>query len=186
MPLDDILLDCEEGMEKAVEHLKHELRGIRTGRASPALVEHLKVDYFGSLTDLKSIAMISVPEATQLLIKPFSPGDLKLIEKAVSESKIQATPRSDGKTLRLILPAMSQEVRLKMVGSCKGIAETAKIAIRNARRDANKLVDTEEKGKVITEDDASSGKEQIQDLTKTYETKIDDMIEHKKKEIMEI
>lgn len=186
MPADDILLDCEEGMEKAVEHLKHELRGIRTGRASPALVENMKVEYFGSLTDLKSIAMISVPEATQLLIKPFSPTDLKLIEKAFSESKIQATPRSDGKTLRLILPAMSQEVRVKMVASCKVFAETAKIAIRNARRDANKLADTEEKGKVMTEDEASSAKEQIQELTKQYEGKVDELIEHKRKEVMEV
>jgi ribosome recycling factor len=186
MPVDDILLDCEEGMEKAVEHLKHELRGIRTGRASPALVENMKVEYFGSLTDLKSIAMISVPEATQLLIKPFSPTDLKLIEKAFNDSKIQATPRSDGKTLRLILPAMSQEVRQKMVASCKGIAEAAKISIRNARRDANKLIDTEEKGKVMTEDEAEGAKESVQELTKTYETKIDEMIEHKRKEVMEV
>jgi ribosome recycling factor len=186
MPLDDILLDCEENMEKAVEHLKHELRGIRTGRASPALVEYLKVEYYGSLTDLKSIAMISVPEATQLLIKPFSPGDLKMIEKAVSESKIQATPRSDGKTLRLILPAMSQEVRTKMVASCKGHAEAAKIAIRNSRRDANKLIETEEKGGILTEDQSASGKEQVQELTKQYETKIEETIEHKRKEIMEV
>jgi ribosome recycling factor len=186
MPLDDIMLDCEENMEKAVEHLKHELRGIRTGRASPALVEHMKVEYFGSLTDLKSIAMISVPEATQLLIKPFSPGDLKMIEKAFSESKIQATPRSDGKTLRLILPAMSQEVRTKMVGSCKTHAEAAKIAIRNARRDANKLIETEQKGSILTEDQSSSGKEQVQELTKLYEGKIEEMIEHKRKEIMEV
>src|SRR5690349_8593902 len=98
MPADDILLDCEEHMEKALDHLKHELRGIRTGRASPAMVENVKIEYYGSMTDVKSIASISVPEATQLLIKPFSPGDLHAIEKAISESKIQATPRSDGKT----------------------------------------------------------------------------------------
>src|SRR5947208_2928008 len=129
MPADDILLDCEEHMEKAIDHLKHELRGIRTGRASPAMVENVKIEYYGSMTDLKSIASISVPEATQLLIKPFSPGDLKAIEKAISESKIQATPRSDGKTLRLILAPMSQEVRTKMVAQCKQIAEAAKITI---------------------------------------------------------
>jgi ribosome recycling factor len=186
MPQDDILLDCEEGMEKAVEHLKHELRGIRTGRASPALVEGLMVDYYGSLTPLKNIAVISVPEATQLLIKPFESSMLKVIEKAFSESKIQATPRSDGKTLRLILPAMSQEVRVKMVGSCKGFGEAAKISIRNARRDANKLIDTEEKGKIMTEDEASSAKEQVTELTKQYETKVDEMLEHKRKEVMEV
>jgi len=186
MPLDDILLDAEEHMEKAVEHLKHELRGIRTGRASPALVEFIKVDYYGMPTDLRSIAAISVPEATQILIKPFSPGDLKAIERAITDSKIGMTPHSDGKQLRLILPAMSQETRLKMVGQCKTIAETAKIAVRNARRDANKIVETEEKGGVISEDEAKRGKEQVQELTKQYETKIDEVIEHKKVEIMQV
>src|SRR3954469_22928027 len=121
MPPDDILLDCEEHMEKAIDHLKHELRGIRTGRASPAMVENVKIEYYGSMTDLKSIASISVPEATQLLIKPFNQADLKAIEKAISESKIQATPRSDGKSLRFILAPMSQEVRTKMVAQCKQI-----------------------------------------------------------------
>ena len=186
MPSDDILLDCEESMEKAVEHLKHELRGIRTGRASPALVESIKVEYYGSLTDIKSIAMITVPEATQLLIKPFVQGDLKAIEKAIQESKVQATPRSDGKTLRLILPPMSQEVRTRMVASCKQHAEAAKINLRNARRDANKLADVEGKGGVLTEDETESTKEQVQELTKTYEGKIDEIIEKKRAEIMEV
>jgi ribosome recycling factor len=88
MPADDILLDCEEQMEKAIEHLKHDLRGIRTGRANPAMVESVKVDYYGSPTDLKSIASINVPEATQLLIKPFSPGDMKAIERAINDAKL--------------------------------------------------------------------------------------------------
>jgi ribosome recycling factor len=186
MPLDDILLDCEDHMEKAIEHLKHELRAVRTGRASPALVEHIQVEYYGSPTPLKSIASISVPEATQILIKPFSPQDMKSIEKAINDSKLSLTPHSDGKTLRLILPSMSQETRLKMVGQCKGYAEDAKIRIRNARRDANKLVDTEHKGGIIPEDDAKRGKDEIQELTKNYETKVDDMVEHKRKEVMEV
>src|SRR3954451_18094194 len=146
MPLDDVLLDCEEHMEKATEHLKHELRGIRTGRASPALVEHVQVEYYGSMTALKSIASISVPEATQLLIKPFSPGDMRAIEKAINDSKLGLTPHSDGKQLRLILPALSQERRTQLVGQTKDMAERAKIHIRNSRRDANKLADTEQKG----------------------------------------
>jgi ribosome recycling factor len=186
MPIDDILLDTEEHMEKAIEHLKHELRTVRTGRASPAMVEHIKVEYYGTPTDLRSIASISVPEATQILIKPFSPGDLKWIEKAINDSKLPLTPHSDGKQLRLILPPMSQETRLKMAGQVKGMAEDVKIRIRNARRDANKLIDTEEKGGVLTEDDASSGKDQVQELTKTYETKVDEMVEHKRKEVMEV
>src|SRR5215210_7822535 len=106
MPVDDVLMDAELHMEKAVEHLQHELRGIRTGRASPAIVEDIRVDYYGAPTALKAIASISVPEATQLLVKPFSPGDMKAIEKAINDSKIGLTPHSDGKTLRLILPAM--------------------------------------------------------------------------------
>src|SRR3954452_5281327 len=132
MPADDILLDCEENMEKTVEHLRHELRGVRTGRASPALVENIKVDYYGSPTDLRAISAISVPEATQILIKPFSPQDLKAIEKAINDSKIGLTPHSDGRQMRLVLPAMSQERRQQLVGQCKGFAEHAKITIRNA------------------------------------------------------
>jgi ribosome recycling factor len=186
MPLDDIQLDCEEHMEKAIEHLRHELRTIRTGRASPAQVEHLMVEYYGTPTPLKNIAQISVPEAMQLLIKPFSPGDMKAIERAVQDSKLNMTPRSDGKTLRLILPPMSQETRIKMAAQCKAIAETAKVSIRNARRDANKLVETEEKGGLLTEDESKKGKEEIQELTKTYEGKVDDLVEHKRKEVMEV
>ena len=186
MPVDDVLMDCEMHMDKAVDHLQHELRGLRTGRASPALVEDIRVDYYGSQTPIKSIASIQVPEATQLMIKPFSPGDMKAIEKAISDSKLGLTPHSDGRALYLRLPALSQERRLQLVGQCKGAAETAKVAIRNARRDANKVLDTEQKGGVITEDDDRSGKEQVQELTKSYETKVDEMIEKKRQEIMQV
>ena len=186
MPADDILLDCEDHMDKAVEHLRHELRGVRTGRASPALVENVKVDYYGSPTDLRAIASITVPEATQIVIKPFTPQDLKAIEKAINDSKLGLTPHSDGKQLRLVLPPLSQERRLQLAGQCKGFAEEAKVRIRNARRDANKIADTEEKGGVMTEDDAKGLKEQVQELTKTYESKVEELIESKKKEIMAV
>jgi ribosome recycling factor len=186
MPVDDILMDCEEHMEKAAEHLKHELRGIRTGRASPALVENVKVMYYEQLTDLKAIAMISVPEATQILIKPFAQGDLKAIEKAISDSKLGLTAHSDGRQLRLNLPPLSQERRLQLVGQCKTFSEAAKVQIRNARRDANKLVETEQKGGIFGEDEAEKAKEQIQELTKTYEAKVDEAIEHKKKDILTV
>ncbi len=186
MPVDDVLMDCEMHMEKAVEHLQHELRGLRTGRASPALVEDIRVDYYGSPTALKSIAQINVPEATQLMIKPFSPADMKAIEKAISDSKLGLTPHSDGRALYLKLPPLSQERRLQLVGQCKTHAEAAKIAIRNARRDANKILETEEKGGVLTEDEAKGGKEQVQELTKQYEGKTDEMIEKKKNEILQV
>ena len=186
MPVDDVLLDCEEHMEKAIEHLHHELRGIRTGRATPALVEDIRVEYYGSQQPLKAIASISVPEATQLLIKPFSPQDMKAIEKAINDSKLGLTPHSDGRQLRLMLPGLSQERRLQLVGQCKTHAETAKIAIRNARRDANKILDTEKKGGVITEDDDTHGKEQVQELTKQYEAKVEELIEKKRNEILQV
>jgi ribosome recycling factor len=186
MPTDDILMEAEMHMEKAVEHLQHELRGIRTGRASPALVENIHVDYYGSPTPIKSIAAISVPEATQIVIKPFSPQDIKAIEKGINDSKIGLTPHSDGRQLRLQLPPLSQERRLQLVGQCKGMAEQAKIAIRNARRDANKLLESEEKEGIVTEDEAAKGKEDIQELTKSYEAKVDQLIEAKKHEIMQV
>jgi len=173
-------------MEKAIEHLLHELRTIRTGRASPALVEHLKVDYYGSPTDLKAIASISVPEATQLLIRPFSPGDIRAIEKAINDSKIGLSPHSDGKSIRLNLPPMSQDRRLQLAGQCKGFVEQAKISIRNARRDANKQLDTEKKASDITEDEDTRGKEQIQELTKKFEAKTEELVEKKKAEIMQV
>lgn len=186
MPADDILLDCEEHMEKAIDHLRHELSGVRTGRASPALVENVQVDYYGAPTPLRSIAVIQVPEATQLLIKPFNPADLKAIEKALSESKLNLPTSSDGKAIRLNLPPMSQERRLQMVASTKGMGEHAKVTIRNARRDANKVVDSEQKGGILTEDEAEKLKEDIQELTKSYETKVDELLEKKRHEIMDV
>jgi ribosome recycling factor len=186
MPIDDVMMDCELNMEKGIDHLQHELRSIRTGRATPAIVENVKVDYYGSPTDLRSIASISVPESTQLLIKPFSPGDMKAIEKAINDSKLGLTPQSDGKTLRLRLPALSQERRLQLVGQCKEMGERAKIAIRNARRDANKVLETEQKGGVVTEDDADNGKEQVQDLTKKFEAKVEELLEKKRAEVMQV
>ncbi|MGC4030712.1 MAG: ribosome recycling factor [Tepidisphaeraceae bacterium] len=186
MPLDDILMDCEEQMEKALAHLNHELRGVRTGRANPALVENLLVDYYGTPTSLKSIAVIQIPEATQIMIKPFNPADIKAIDKAISDSKLNLPTSSDGRAIRLNLPPMSGDRRNQLVASTKPMSETAKVAIRNARRDANKVVDTEEKGKVMTEDDAKGAKESIQELTKDYEGKVDAAIEAKRKEILDV
>jgi ribosome recycling factor len=186
MPVDDVLLDFEMHLEKSIEHLQQELRGIRTGRASPALVEHVKVDYYGTPTDLRSIASIAVPEATQILVKPFSPADLKAIEKAIGDANLGLTPHSDGKQLRMNLPPLSQERRLQLVGQCKKMAEEIKVAIRNSRREANKVLETEQKGGILTEDELKSGKDQVQELTKQYETKVDELVEHKRAEVMTV
>jgi len=185
MSSDEILLDAEERMEKAVNYLRDELRGIRTGRASPALVDTLRVEYYGSPTPLRQLASISTPDPQQILIKPFDQGCIKDIEKAIQASGIGLTPNSDGKVIRLTIPAMSGEQRTKMTTRVKKLAEEAKIAIRNVRRDANKSFDSAEKAKEMTEDERDAGKEEVQKLTDKYEASAQQLADKKTAEIME-
>lgn len=185
MSSDEILLDAEERMEKAVNFLRDELRGIRTGRASPALVDTIRVDYYGTPTMLKQLAAISTPDAQQILIRPFDPGSIKDIEKAIQSSDVGLTPSSDGKVIRLTVPPMSGEQRQKMAARVKKLAEEAKVAIRNVRRDANKSFDAAEKEKELTEDERDRGKESVQELTDKYEAKAQEWADKKTAEIME-
>ncbi len=185
MTSDDILLDCEERMEKAVDVFRNELRGLRTGRATPALVDSIRVEYYGSPTPLKQLAQISTPEPSQILIRPFDAGVLKDIEKAIRSSDLGMAPNNDGKMIRLTVPAMSGEQRQKMVQRIKKSAEEAKVSCRNIRRDSNKHFDQAEKNKEMTEDERDQGKEEVQTLLKTHEDKIQDMADKKSKEIME-
>src|SRR5437870_4720768 len=185
MTSDEILFDCEERMEKAVKVFSDELRGIRTGRASPALVDSLRVEYYGSPTPLKQLAAIGTPDPQQILIRPFDAGALKEIEKAILASNIGLTPSSDGKVIRLTIPPMSGEQRQKMVQRVKKLAEDAKVSVRNVRRDANKAFDVAEKGKEMTEDDRDAGKEEVQSLTNKYEARAQELADKKAAEIME-
>lgn len=185
MTSEEILFDAEERMEKAVQVLRDELRGLRTGRATPALVDHLRVEYYGSPTPIKQLAQINIPEPQQILIRPFDQGCLKDIEKAIRSSDLGMSPTNDGKMIRLQVPAMSGEQRKKMVAHIKKEAEEAKVACRNIRRDANKHFDQAEKAKELTEDDRDQGKEEIQNLLKTFEDKITDLADKKAKEVME-
>jgi ribosome recycling factor len=185
MTADEILLDAEERMEKAVDFLRDELRGIRTGRASPALVDTVRVDYYGTPTMLKALAAISTPDAQQILIRPFDPGSIKDIEKGILQSEIGLTPNSDGKVIRLIIPPMSGEQRQKMSQRVKKLCEETKVSVRNVRRDANKRFETEEKSKTMTEDERDQGKEQVQKLTDEYEGKAQQFADKKTAEIME-
>jgi ribosome recycling factor len=185
MAMDEILLDVEEKMESAVEFLRKEFRTIRTGRASPGLVEHIKVDYYGSPTDLRQLATISTPDATLLVIKPFDPGSLKEIEKAIFASELGITPSTDGKVIRLSVPPLSVERRDQLAAQLKKMAEQTRIVIRNARRDGNKDVEKEEKASELTEDEARKGKDDIQKLTGEYEGKVSEILEAKTKEIHE-
>jgi ribosome recycling factor len=185
MTPDEVLFDAEERMEKAVTVFRDELRGLRTGRATPALVENIRVEYYGSPTPLKQMATISTPDPQQILIRPFDQGVLKDIEKALRSSDLGMSPNSDGKNIRLNVPPMSGEQRQKMVARIKKSAEEAKVAIRNIRRDANKHLDTAEKNKETTEDERDKGKEDVQVLTKKFEDRAQELCDKKSKEIME-
>lgn len=185
MDQDEILLDAEDRMEKAVEHFKHQLAGIRTGRANPGLVDSIKVNYYGSPTPLKQIAQISCPEPQQIVIRPFDASLVNEISKAIVASDAGMAPNSDGRLIRLNVPPLSTERRREMAQRINKAAEEARVAVRNIRRDANKHADQGEKEKLFSEDDCKDLKEQIQELTKTYEGKINDLAKAKEQEIME-
>jgi ribosome recycling factor len=186
MPMDEILFEAEEHMEKALEHLKHEMRGLRTGRATTALVEYVKVNYYGTPTDLRALASLTTPDAASILIKPFDPGSIKDIVRGLEEANLGINPQSDGKQVRMILPPLSQERRQQLAHKVKEAAEQARVALRTIRRDANKHVDSDEKESVLTEDQARKGRDDVQDLLKKYEAAIDTAIAAKTKEIMEV
>jgi len=185
MTSEEILFDTEERMEKAVNVFRDELRGLRTGRATPALVDNIRVEYYGSPTPLKQLAQISTPDPQQILIRPFDQNCLKEVEKAIRSSDLGMSPNNDGKMIRLIVPPMSGEQRQKMVARIKKSAEEARVAIRNIRRDGNKHFEQAEKAKEMTEDERDQGKAQVQNLTKKYEEKIGELGEKKAKEVME-
>lgn len=183
---DDILLETEERMEGAVDHLGQTFRGIRTGRASPGLVEEIRVDYYGSLTPLKHMASISVPEPRMIMVKPFDGGTVSEVMKALQKSDLGITPQSDGKLIRLAVPPLSEERRKKISSMVKEKAEEARVSIRNVRRDSNRKADTAQKDGDLPEDTVTRLKDEIDKLTKTFEAKVSSALDTKVKEVMEI
>jgi ribosome recycling factor len=179
------LLDIEERMEKAIRKLKSDLAGIRTGRANPGLVDSLRVEVYGSPVPIKQIASVGAPEPNQIVIRPYDPGTLKDIEKAIQTSDLGFNPQNDGRLIRLNVPPLSTEVRRKMVGRIKELTEESKVAVRNIRRDGNKTADQAEKDKDLSEDDRDKVKEEIQELTKTYEAQATEAAKAREKEVME-
>jgi len=185
MTADDILLDTEERMEKALAKLKQDLAGIRTGRANPGLVDSLRVEVYGSPTPIKAIASVGAPEPTQIVIRPFDPGTLKDIEKAVQASGLGLNPQNDGRLIRINVPPLSTEVRRKLVARIRELTEEAKIAVRNVRRDGNKAAEQGQKDKTLTEDERDQVKEEIQELTKNFENMATNSAAAKETEVME-
>lgn len=185
MSVNEVLLDAEERMEKAISVLKHALSGIRTGRANPGLVDSVRVEAYGSQSPLKQLASVTAPEPSQLVIRPYDSGTIKDIEKAIVASDLGFNPQNDGKIIRINIPPLSTDVRKKMVARIKELTEEAKIAVRSIRRDANKVCDQAEKDKEISEDDRDKLKEEIQELTKKYENEASDSAKVREADVME-
>jgi ribosome recycling factor len=181
-----VLNDGRARFDKALTHLRDQLKKIRTGRASTALVEGLRVDYYGTMTPISQMAQISIPEPRQILIKPFDVSALKELIKAVSQSDLGAAPQNDGKVVRITLPPLSGEQRQKYAAKVKEMCEETRVSLRNSRRDLNKHVDGLYKDGGLTEDEHKKLQTQVQDLLKEYEKKVDETQKAKVTEIEQV
>jgi len=184
MSVEEVYLEAADKMEKAHKVLDSQFRGVRTGRASRALVENLRVEYYGSQTPLKQIANIATPDPQLIVIRPFDPSALKTIAKAIQQSDIGITPATDRNLIRLAVPPLSEERRKQLSHQVSQMGEQAKVAIRNIRREANRELGNLQEASTITKDDAFKGKEEIQDLTREWEKKVTESVERKTEQIM--
>lgn len=177
---DMVLLEAEEKMEKAIENLKRDFAQIRTGRANPQILDHIAIDYYGVKTPIRQIGSVTMPEASQLLIKPYDKSTLKLIEAAINMSDLGINPQNDGTSIRLIFPKLTEERRREMVKSLGKYSENAKVAVRNARRDANDAL----KKLSLPEDEEKGYQEDVQKLTDKFVEKVAEAAKEKENELM--
>ena len=184
--IEDLLKETEERMSKAVTALKNDLMTIRTGRASPSLVERLPVEYYGALTPLNQLATISAPEPRLLTIRPWDASSLSAIEKAILKSDLGLTPNNDGKIIRLVIPRLTEERRQELVKVVAKRLEEARVAIRNCRRDGINDLREFENEKLISEDEFYRGKDKMQELTDKFTERVDEVGQNKEQEIMEV
>lgn len=184
--IEQILKDTDSKMQKAVSVLTHELATIRTGRASPALVEHIKVDYHGVLTPLNQIGSISVPEAKMLLIQPWDRTSIRDIEKAILKSDLGLNPTSDGNVIRIVIPALTEERRKELIKGVHRRLEETRVALRNIRRDGIESLKKAEREKQISQDQLARATDQVQKLIDNFVDKVNKIGQDKEKEIMEI
>ncbi|MCU0857243.1 MAG: ribosome recycling factor [Pontiellaceae bacterium] len=180
----EVLMAAEEKMDKCVEFLHHDLSGLRTGKASPSLVENITVEYYGTAARLRDIANISTPEPRLLVVSPFDPSSLGAIEKAIGAANIGITPLSDGRLIRVPIPELSEQRRKDLAKVASRATEEQRVAVRNVRRDANELLKTLEKSGKITEDDLAQSLEEVQKLTDAHIKKMDGMLAAKEKEVL--
>jgi ribosome recycling factor len=184
--IDEVHANTERKMKRAVEALQHDLASVRTGRASPTLLERVNVDYYGAPTPLNGVATISVPEPRLLLIQPWDKKLLPLIEKAIQKSDLGLTPSSDGNVVRLPIPALNEERRRDLVKQVHKRVEEARVAVRNCRRDAIDELRKGERDKLASEDDVKRAQDRLQKLTDGFITQVDDVGKRKETEVMEI
>jgi ribosome recycling factor len=184
--INEVIADAIERMDKALDSLRTDLRSVRTGRASPALLERIMVDYYGMPTPLQQVATVNVPEAQVLLIRPYSPSDLGAIEKAITKSDLGLTPNNDGQQIRLLIPSLTEERRRELTKTVSRRAEEARVAVRNIRRDAIHDLREMEKESMISEDDLHRGQERIQLKTDEFIKLVDDTAREKDEEIMKL
>lgn len=183
---DDVMKQAKSSMAKSIESLRRELTKVRTGRASISLLDDVFVDYYGTPTPLNQVGTLAAPEPRLITIQPWEKNLIPEIEKAIMKADLGLNPSSDGTLIRLSIPALTEERRKEMAKLAKRIGEDAKIAIRNARRDANEAVKNLEKEKEISEDDLKRGEKDVQNLTDDFIKQVDDIIEAKEQEVMEI
>jgi ribosome recycling factor len=184
--IEDFLADAKRRMDKSIEATHHEFNSIRTGRASPALLDRVTIDYYGTQTPLKSLASISAPEPRLLVVQPFDPGAIKNIERAVQESDLGLTPSNDGKVVRLPIPALTEERRKDLVKVVRRVAEDGKVAIRNVRRDVMQHLKELVVNGDVGDDEERRAEQQVQKLTDEHTKSIDDLLKVKEAEIMEV
>jgi len=179
---EEILIELESKMEKAIESLEGRFKTVRTGRANPSSLDPVMVNYYGSMTPLRQLANVSVPEARQLLIKPFDRSCLAAIEKGIYEANLGYTPNNDGESIRIVIPPLTEERRRELVKQVKAISEEGKVSIRNIRRDGLDMVKKAE----LSEDVKKSLENEIQDLVNEYNKKIDEMTKEKENDLMSV
>lgn len=185
MPVKDIVDNGAEHMKKAVEHVQQLLSKVRTGRASAAILDNVKVEYYGEATPVAQVGSVSVPDARSILIQPWDRSALSGIEKAILAANLGVTPQNDGQVIRISVPPLTEERRKDLVKTCKKIAEEGKLAVRNIRRDANEELKIAEKKEHYSEDDRKRGEEEVQKVTDKHIKDIDTILDAKEKEVLE-
>jgi ribosome recycling factor len=184
--VDDILLEADDKMSKAVDFLHEQFNGLRTGKASPSLVENIHINYYGASTRLRDLANISTPESRLIVINPFDPSSLDAIGKAIQAANLGITPMNDGRIIRVPIPELSEERRRELLKVAKRMAEEQRVAVRNVRREANDHVKALQKTNHITEDERDAAFAEIQTSTDDYVKRIDEMVTAKEKDVMEV